>query len=220
MNKPGASLTTQRARLLAAGLACWLGFALVAWWQASGASAGFDRAGLLLWRQPPQLYPIGPAWLTDAMRGLTTLGGGAFRVPLGLAALALLLSRRYLREAMMLAAIMVPAAVINSGLKTLFDRPRPDLVPYLHAFTDQSFPSGHSLNGAATYLGLALIAAALLPRLRGSFFTMALCLSLGIAFSRVWLGVHYPTDAIAGWLGGTGWVLVVTALIQPRGNRS
>lgn len=209
--RPGA----HRTRLLAAAFTCWLGFAAIAWWQESGASAAFDSAGLLIWRKPPLFDPAGPAIVTDAMQVLTLFGGGPFRTMLGIIVLAVLLSRRRKRESVMLLALMIPSAAINSTLKWLFARPRPDIVPHLTGYGDLSFPSGHSLNGAATYLGLALILGSLRGRRHGVWIAAALCLSLGIAFSRVWLGVHYPTDAIAGWLGGTGWALMVAAVARP-----
>lgn len=208
----------RKATLIVAACASWAGFALVAWWQASGASSGFDQAGLLFWREGPSLLPPGPGWLTNLMQGLTVMGGGTFRTVLGVAVLAALLVRRHTRQGLVLLAIVLPAAAINSGLKALFARPRPDLVPYLDSFGAFSFPSGHSFNGTATYLGLALVFASLAPRLRPPLLAAGLTLSLGIAFSRVWLGVHYPTDAIAGLLAGAGWVLLVWALLQPEGE--
>jgi len=216
MNETPHRIAPYRALLLSAGVACWAGFSLVAWWQASGASTGFDRAGLLLWREVPSLQPIGPGWLSDAFRLITLLGDGPFRTVLGLAVLGLLIFRRHLREGLVLAAIMIPSATFNSLLKSLFARPRPDIVPYLSGFGDFSFPSGHSMNGAATYLGLALIFAGTMPRYRSALLTGAICLSMAIAFSRVWLGVHYPTDTIAGWLAGTGLALMVASLLRPK----
>lgn len=200
----------------AAALACWAAVAAVAWWQASGASAGFDRAGLLLWREAPSLLPIGPAWLTSLMQGLTTVGGGIFRFALGLAVLIVLVARRHTSQTLMLLALMLAPPLINSELKALFARPRPDLVPYFDTFNDPSFPSGHSFNAAATYIGLALILASLRPGLRAPLIAAGVLLSLAIAFSRVWLGVHWPTDAVAGWLGGTGWALMMGAAIRPK----
>ena len=220
MNTSSNWPTRYRTGLLTAAFACWMGFALVAWWQESGASAAFDRAGLLYWRKPPLLDPVGPILLTDTMQVLTVLGSGPFRIVLAVVVLAALLARRHKRESAMLVALMTLPAATNSALKWLFARPRPDIVPHLTGFGDLSFPSGHSLNGAATYLGLALIFGSLSQRRRGIWFAAALCLSLAIAFSRVWLGVHYPTDAIAGWLGGTGWALVITALARPGASRA
>jgi len=219
MNESSHRIIPHRATLLGTGVACWAGFVLVAWWHTSGASAGFDRAGLLLWREGASLQPIGPDWLSDAFRLITLLGGGPFRTVLGLVILGILLVCRYLREGLVLVAIMVPSAEINSLLKSFFAQPRPDIVPYLAGFGGFSFPSGHSMNGAATYLGLALIFAGMLSRYRSALLAGALCLSLVIAFSRVWLGVHYPTDAIAGWLAGTGWALMVASLLRPKTGR-
>ncbi len=216
MDKRPTSLSRQRAAIIAGGFACWLGLALIAWWQASGASAGFDRAGLLLWRDGPLLDAVGPAWLTSAMAGLTLIGGGPLRSALAIAVCAVLLVRRRMRDAVLLAGTALSAAAVNAGLKQLFARPRPDIVPHLDRISDLSFPSGHSFNSAAVYLCMALTIARLAPRRRGALIGAAMGLSLAIAFSRVWLGVHYPTDAMAGWLGGVGWALLLNALGRPQ----
>jgi undecaprenyl-diphosphatase len=202
-------------RLLAAALACWIGFTIVAQWQASGASAGFDRAGLLMWRRGPTLMPIGPAWLTHLMRSVTLLGNSRERLAIACLAFLILLFRRHIRAAVILAATAIPAIAIDSCLKLLFARPRPMIVPHLASYSQLSFPSGHSFNGSATYIGIALAAAAIAPRERIPMITVGLILSLAIAFSRVWLGVHYPTDVIAGLLGGAGWALLVWAALGP-----
>ena len=214
MDKPPAERGTALNAMIATALACWLGLALIAWWQASGGSDGFDRAGLLLWRNGPLLGPVGPEWLTTAMVRLTLLGGGAIRTPLVFAICIVLLIRKRVRDAALLAVTAITAAAVNSGLKLLFARPRPDIVHHLDRISDMSFPSGHSFNAAASYLCVALIMAGFAPHRRSLLIGAAMVLSLGVAFSRVWLGVHYPTDAIAGWLGGTGWTLLLAALAK------
>ena len=78
-----------------------------------------------------------------------------------------------------------------------------------------SFPSGHSFNSAVVYIGIALAFAAISPRqsVRLTVIGIAVVLTLLVSLSRVWLGVHYPSDAIAGWLGGAGWAFLAAALL-------
>ena len=97
----------------------------------------------------------------------------------------------------------------------LVGRPRPDLVPHLTEAGGSSFPSGHSFNSAVVYISIALAFAALSPRqsARATVVLAAMALTLLVALSRVWLGVHYPSDAVAGWLGGAGWAFTAAALL-------
>jgi undecaprenyl-diphosphatase len=105
--------------------------------------------------------------------------------------------------------------LVNSVVKLAVGRPRPMIVPHLTEAGGQSFPSGHSFNSAVIYIAIALAFAAMSPRrsVRWTLIISAMVLSIAIAVSRVWLGVHFPTDVAAGWLGGAGWAFLASALL-------
>lgn len=199
---------------LIAGLACWLAFALVAWCVASGRAHAIDAAGLLFWRDA-DLRPLGPPALLEAVRDVTALGGVLLRNLFALGAVAALAFLRLRREAVLLAATIATGWFVEVALKHLVGRPRPMIVPHLTEAGSASFPSGHSFNSAVVYIAMALAFAALSPRreIRVTILACATMGSLAVAFSRVWLGVHWPTDVIAGWLGGTGWAFLASALL-------
>jgi undecaprenyl-diphosphatase len=201
---------------LLASLVCWAGFAAVVAAVETGHTAWFDSAGLELWRTGPDLRPAGPPWLLEAVRDFTALGGVLLRHLLVLAALTALLFLRLRREAVVLAGTVVGGWVVNSLVKALVGRPRPTIVPHLTEAGGASFPSGHSFNSAVVFLAIALAFAAMSPRqsVRITIVVSAVVVSLLVAASRVWLGVHFPSDVTAGWLGGAGWALLAAALLD------
>jgi len=181
----------------------------------TGLGDAFDAWGLRLWREA-DLSHTGPAWVLEAVRDVTALGGVTLRVSITLVAVGMLAWLRLRREAIVLALTVAGGWAFNTALKWLFSRERPSLVPHLTEAGGHSFPSGHSFNSAAGFIATALAFAALSPH-RGVRLTLiagALMLSALIAFSRVMLGVHYPTDILAGWLGGTGWAFMASALLH------
>ncbi len=198
---------------MAAAILCSLGFAATVWLMLQGWLAEFDRAGLLLWRGDG-LKPTGPPFLLDAVKDLTVLSGVWFRNLFALAAAAALVLLRLRRNAVLLMLTVTGGWIANSGMKAIFGRIRPDVVPHLTQAEGYSFPSGHSFNGAVVYIAIALAFAAMSDRLSVRVVTIgsAVVISLAIASSRVWLGVHYPSDVIAGWLGGAGWAFLSAAL--------
>jgi undecaprenyl-diphosphatase len=201
---------------LIAGALCWLGFAAVSAMVLTGRSEAFDTAGLELWRQRADLaMPRGPGWLIEAMRDVTALGGVLLRNLFALGAVVALLFLGLRREAILLAGTVMSGWAVGFALKTLFGRDRPEIVPHLMTVDGNSFPSGHSFNAAVVYIAMALAFAALSRRrsVRWTVIGCALAASLLIALSRVWLGVHYPSDAVAGWLGGAGWAFIALAVL-------
>lgn len=203
-----------RHALLAAAL-CWTGFALVVFLVLAGQTEDIDAAGLLFWREAGGLVPRGPAWLVEAVRDVTGLGGVFLRNLFALAAIAALLLLKLRREAVLFAATIITGWGVNSALKLLVGRERPTIVAHLTDAGGHSFPSGHSFNSAVVYIAMALAFAAFSPRrsVRWSIIASALVATILIALSRVWLGVHYPSDAAAGWLGGAGWAFLASALL-------
>jgi undecaprenyl-diphosphatase len=132
-----------------------------------------------------------------------------------IAAVVALLFLRLRREAVLFAATVVSGWLVNSGIKALVGRPRPMIVPHLTEAGGASFPSGHSFNSAVVYIGLALAFASMSARhsVRYTIVGSAMALSALIAWSRVLLGVHFPSDVTAGWLGGAGWAFLAAALL-------
>jgi undecaprenyl-diphosphatase len=182
----------------------------------AGRGGSFDAVGLELWREHGDLAtPHGPAWLLEAVRDFTALGGALLRNLFALGAIVALMFLRLRREAVLLGATIVSGWLGELLMKALFARPRPTVVPHLMAAGGSSFPSGHSFNAAVVYIAIALGFAAMSPRrsVRWTIVGSALALTLLVALSRVWLGVHYPSDAIAGWLGGAGWAFLASAVL-------
>lgn len=199
---------------LMATLACWTGFAVTAWAVRSGNADGLDQMGLLFWRDS-SLHPAGPPALLEAVRDVTALGGVVLRNLFALAAVGALLFLRLRREAVLLALTVVSGWLVNSAIKQLAGRARPEIVPHLTEAGGNSFPSGHSFNSAVVYIAIALAFAALSAHsaVRRTVIGAALAISLVIAWSRVWLGVHWPSDVLGGWLGGAGWAFLASALL-------
>lgn len=183
----------------------------------AGRGAGFDHAGTVLWRSADTLSPR----MTVMVRDISAMGGAVVRNVIAISVVITLLFLRMKREAALLVFTALSGTAVAAGLKLLFDRPRPDILPHLVEVSDTSFPSGHSFNSAVTYLAIAFALCAL-ARSKAASRTLiagAMAISLTVAWSRVWLGVHYPTDVIAGWLGGVGWALLLAGLAQASVRR-
>ncbi|HEU4691383.1 MAG TPA: phosphatase PAP2 family protein [Vicinamibacterales bacterium] len=154
--------------------------------------------------------PIGPHWLRIAALDITALGSG---VVLGLAVAAItgfLLLQGMTRTALFILASSVGGWVLNNALKEVFGRPRPDVVPHLSEVASLSFPSGHAMTSAAVYLTLGVLLMRLAERPITKFYCLgvAMLATLLIGSTRVYLGVHYPTDVLGGWLIGFAWALL------------
>ena len=212
--------TLGHRRLLVTALVCWAGFAVMAALVLGGRLGSFDRAGLLYFRTGPGEVPWGPPLLIEAVRSWTALGGVVVLNLLGTIAVAALLLARMRREAVLLAVTMLSGWTFETLLKTMVGRPRPTLVPHLTEAGGLSFPSGHSFNSAVVYMSIAMTLASLSARcgVRWSLIAGATLVSALVALSRVWLGVHYPSDAIAGWFGGMAWALTASTLLTRPGR--
>ena len=200
---------------LSAALVCWAGFALIVALVLSDRLGSFDSEGLRFFRTGLDQVPVGPPALLEAVRDWTALGGVLLRNVFAVIAIAALLLVRLRREATLLAATILSGWVVNTLIKAAVGRPRPTIVSHLAEAGGPSFPSGHSFNSAVVYMGIALALAAISARrgVRWSLIAGAAVLTALIALSRVWLGVHYPSDVLAGWLGGMGWALTASALL-------
>lgn len=167
-----------------------------------------DQLILLMLRNPFDLSdPVGPPWLEEMVRDWSALGGMAvLALVTASATLYLLFTRRYASAALLVIAVG-GSALLSVALKAGFDRPRPDLVPHAAEVYRASFPSGHAMVGATTYLTLGVLSARLQRYRRTALLIIALAvlISVLVGVSRVYLGVHYPSDVLAGWIAGAVW---------------
>lgn len=186
------------------------GFGLIADEVVEGDTLNFDNAVLMAFRTAGDpTDPIGPAWVEEAARDLTALGSfSILTILVAVIAIYLLLTARA-RTAWFLVGAVVGGTIVSTVLKSLFDRPRPDLTGIARVFT-ASFPSGHATVSAVVYLTLGALLAGAAPsrRLRLFYLVTAILLTLIVGISRLYLGVHYPTDVLAGWSIGTAWALL------------
>ncbi len=189
---------------LAIAIALILGFTIARY------PSAFDRQILLSLRAPGDLgTPIGPNWLRQLMIDFTGLGGGPVLHTVVIVTLGLLAVRRlWLTAGLVLAATLI-GSILSGWAKLLFGRPRPALVDHLVEVRGLSFPSGHATNSAIIYLTIALLVSQVVPgrHTRAYILSVAVLLVGIIGISRVYLGVHWPSDVLAGWSIGTCWAL-------------
>ena len=169
----------------------------------------------------PLLHGLSNPTLDFSMRVLTDLGSTLVIGTVLLVTLVLLMWRRHRREALFLAVSMAGSLALNQSLKLIFHRPRPQLA-WAHIQPDYSFPSGHAMNSLVLYVALALIVWVLWGRRAGLISAvLAFMLALLIGTSRIYLGYHYFTDVVGGFLAGAAWLLIVSAAFNagPRLRR-
>jgi undecaprenyl-diphosphatase len=178
---------------------------------------GFDRTILLALRVPGQPgTPAGPRWLQECARDITALGGFTVLTLITLATVAILAMKRRRLQALIFAATVVGGQLLAEAIKLIADRPRPDLVTRFDLVYSSSFPSGHSTMAPVVYLTLAAILAAGEPRrdVRVLIFSLAVAMTVAVGLSRVYLGVHWPTDVLAGWVLGAAIALVAVVALR------
>ncbi|MDO8543924.1 MAG: phosphatase PAP2 family protein [Opitutaceae bacterium] len=160
--------------------------------------------------------PLGPAWLHSAIRDLTALGSAVVIILLTLLIFGYLLLTRQFAAAVLLAVATAGGQGANAGLKHIFARQRPDATMHLVEVRSLSFPSGHSMAASIFYLttGALLTQTAKRRREKVYLISSALLVTALIGCSRVYLGVHYPTDVLAGWCAGTVWALLCWAIAE------
>lgn len=189
-----------------------------------GSTQRIDETILLAMRSPADpTDTLGPPWVEEVMRDLTALGGGAVLVLLILSVAIYLLLLGRLQAMGFLIGAMAGGSLLSLILKELFARPRPDLVPHLSYVTTSSFPSGHSMLSAVTYLTLGALLARIHNerRFKAFFILVAVSLTVLVGVSRVYLGVHWPTDVLGGWTVGAAWAILCwfgARWLQSRGR--
>ena len=207
--------------LLLVAAALW-GFVAVASGVVEGRTHAFDETLLLSLREAGDPDdPVGGEDVEEAMRDLTALGGATCLVLLTAAVAGALALMGQARSSLLLVAAVAGGQVLSHWTKGLFDRPRPDLVSHEAYVHTASFPSGHSMMAAVTYLTLATMLARATPsrRLKAYYLGLAATVTVLVGVSRVYLGVHWPSDVLAGWMAGAAWALLCTLVADRLGRR-
>lgn len=183
-----------------------------------------DTAILLALRTPGNpADPLGPGWLQEMGRDITALGGTLVTTLVTLAAAGFLALQGKRRAAVFVTVAIFSGVILGWLLKSGFDRPRPDLVPHGSIVSSSSFPSGHSMTAAIVYLTLAAVLIRVQTRrpLQLYLLSLALLITIAVGVSRVYLGVHWPSDVLAGWTAGAAWAVlwwIIALWMQRKGE--
>jgi undecaprenyl-diphosphatase len=189
-----------------------------------GGAHAFDTWLLLAFRSSTDLAdPIGPPWFEAVVRDCTALGSPVVLAILTIGVTGFLLATSRRRAAVTILLSVLGGMVLSESLKLGFARPRPDVVPHGMQAYSQSFPSGHAMMSATVYLTLGMLLARTESSRRAKLFSLAYgaLLAVIVGLSRIYLGVHWPTDVLAGWAGGAAWALtmwLVMYWLQRRGK--
>jgi undecaprenyl-diphosphatase len=175
-----------------------------------GETGEIDTAILMVFRSPEDpTQPFGPGWLREFVRDISGLGSpGVLGLLVAATFIFLFLSKKR-RTALFVLLATLGGGLVSILLKEGFGRPRPDLFPHSTLVYSTSFPSGHAMLSAVVYLTLGALIATLIPSRWLKIYVMAIAatLSILIGVSRVCLGVHWPSDVLAGWAAGAAWAL-------------
>ena len=199
-----------------------LGFFVLAGEVGEGETQRFDERVLTLLRSPADpSVPIGPAWLRNGALDITALGSPTVLGLTMIAVCGFLLLQGLGRTAAFVFVACAGGWLLNSELKLIFQRARPAVVPHLREVMSLSFPSGHAMTSAAVYLTLGALLMRISTRRVTKFYCMAIAMlaTFLVGASRVYLGVHYPTDVLGGWLVGLSWAIgcwTIERLIERR----
>ena len=173
-------------------------------------STGFDRS-ITSW-----FVDHRASWLTTVARALSTIGSQKVLIPLVAVVAIVLVVRRALKPALLLVVLWAGALELYTLAKHFVGRPRPPMHLWLTSVTSTAFPSGHATQSLSTYAALALVSAAVVSAARRPALAFAAVIAAGVGWSRVYLGVHWATDVLAGWLAAACWVALVARLAHTR----
>lgn len=177
----------------------------------------FDEGILLAMREPGNTSdPIGPPRVEEMARDLTGLGGFTLLTGVTLVAAGVAFFAGKPRLALLGMTSIIAGTMVMSLLKKGYDRPRPDLVEHGTLVHNASFPSGHSMMSAMVYLTLGILLARTQPKKRVRVFiaSISIIITVLVGVSRVYLGVHWPTDVLAGWMLGGVWAIGFWLLVM------
>lgn len=205
---------------VAAAAAGLLAFVTIAGTVFNGGFGKADESILLALRNPNDLSdPVGPAWFEELVRDLTALGSTAVLTLVVLAAAGFLYLSGQSRKAAAVVVWSAAGTALSHMSKLGFARPRPELVPHGAEVFTHSFPSGHAMLSAVIYLTLGVMIAATQDdrRIKSYVLSLAVLLTLLVGMSRVYLGVHWPSDVLAGWALGASFACLGWLLFRQKG---
>jgi undecaprenyl-diphosphatase len=185
-----------------------IGFIFISGLVQKGSVDSIDMKILISIRNADDLTrPPGPKWLFELMSDITALGGATVVFLITLIVMGYFILQKEYNILFLILAAVIGGAIMDLELKQLFGRIRPELVPTITPTKSFSFPSGHSMMSAIIYLSLASLVARAQKRWRDKVYvvSVAIFLSFIIGISRIYLGVHYPTDVFGGWSLGVAW---------------
>ena len=200
--------------LIAAALAAFLRLGAAV---KSGETLGLDRRIMLALRDPAYPgQPRGSFWTRDLSHDLMALGGVAVLTLTVVVAVIFLWVNGRRRHAGVLLGTVLAATFVGELVRSAFNRPRPDLVAYGDYFSESSFPSGHSHIATVVWMTLALIVASLERSRTGkaTALTTGVFISLTAGVTRVYFGVHWPSDVLGGWLLGVAWAVAAWMVLR------
>lgn len=192
------------------------GFGLLADEVAEGDTLSFDQTILNALRTPGNPSdPLGPLWFEEMVRDITSLGSLIILGLITTLVVVTLALRGKHQTAWFLTIVVLGGTLVVQVLKALFDRPRPDFESTARVFT-ASFPSGHAGVSAVVFLTIGIILASSEQRrsLQVFYLGVSVVLTIIVGCSRIYMGVHYPTDVLAGWMIGSAWALLCWAAYQ------
>lgn len=198
-----------------------LGFVEVVDMVSDPGTPSIDERALRAMRADGERDPVGPGWLEQLAIDVSALGSGGVTGVITLAVIGYVLLERKPRMAALIVVCVTGVWALMFALKGVYARERPEMVVAMAEARGMSFPSGHAMVSAALYTTLAVLLARIVRRLRVKLYLVALALALAalVGLTRVYLGVHYPTDVLGGWSVGFGWALacgIVARLLQRR----
>ncbi len=184
-------------------------------WVLNGETGGFDQRLLMMFREKDNpAIPIGPQWLEVVVRDITALGGFLVLGLMSLVVVGYLWLRQQQRLAIFVAISVTLGILLNTLLKELITRPRPDIISHGTDAALSSFPSGHTMMSTVVFLtlGALLSLSSNDRRIKLYILFWSVFLPVVVGISRLYLGVHWPTDIIAGWIAGATWALICLLL--------